>query len=276
MCTLITQLRAGILFALAYFFVPALAAAQTNEDLLTQAEQAFRRGVENRVRLLQARKQWNEAIDCWLELHDRGVRSPAIYLNLGNAAVLADRWPLALWAYQVGLKLDPNDGQLRTHRDFVRSKVLYPPAGQGRPESDGWPALLYRPPMTVLAIISALAYMLACLGLAIAVFWHRPRYYFVAGLALLIAAGSGFALWRDLMQGDIDRATPLVILMENTTLQRGNGKNYLPHAVLPLLPRGLEARQLHRRGGWAQIRLSSGEIGWVPLANVRVVEPWLQ
>jgi hypothetical protein len=35
----------------------------------------------------------------------------------------------------------------------------------------------------------------------------------------------------------------------------------------------MEAQQIHRRGHWLQIRLSTGEVGWVPASNLLVVEP---
>jgi hypothetical protein len=95
----------------------------------------------------------------------------------------------------------------------------------------------------------------------------------VGAIALALAAVAGFGCWHMLEQADIDRRTPLVVLQENTSFQRGNGVNYPQQSDLPVLPRGLEARQLHRRGSWLQLRLSSGEIGWVPRSAVLVVEP---
>jgi hypothetical protein len=97
----------------------AQASTESDAEVLAQAETAFRLGVENKTRILQARTHFYLATDAYLELHRRGVRSPALYLNLGNAAVLADRWPEAVWAYHVGLKLDPNHAGLREHLAFA-------------------------------------------------------------------------------------------------------------------------------------------------------------
>jgi len=102
-----------------------------------EAESAFEKGIENKGRLLVARKHFSDSTDAYLKLHRSGsVRSPQLYRNLGNAAVLADRWPIAIWAYHVGLKLDPNESHLREQLAFVRGKVTYSPKGQGRPEPD--------------------------------------------------------------------------------------------------------------------------------------------
>src|SRR5208283_5028376 len=124
-----SRLIAGCLIVIV---APALVRAQTDDEILAQAEAAFQRGVENKSRFLLARTHFSEATNRYLELHQRRVRTPALYRSLGNAALLADRWPEAIWAYHVGLKLDPNDASLREHLAFARAKVLYPASGEGR------------------------------------------------------------------------------------------------------------------------------------------------
>jgi hypothetical protein len=80
-------------------------------------------------------------------------------------------------------------------------------------------------------------------------------------------------LWHDQRQADIDRRTPLVVIAANTAFYQGNAASYPQHASLPIVPRGLEARQIHARGNWLQIRLSTGEVGWLPRRQVLIVEP---
>src|SRR5437867_3151658 len=113
----------------------ARASTPANDLILAVAQDSFRAGVLHKNKLLQARKDFGKATDAYLELHNRGIRNPALYHNLGNAAVLADRWPEAIWAYHVGLKLDPNYADLRAHLTHARRKVLYPTGGQGRLEA---------------------------------------------------------------------------------------------------------------------------------------------
>jgi hypothetical protein len=248
-------------------------ATGTNEQIFASAEAAFRQGVENKTRILQARKHFVESTDAYVELHRCGVRSPTLYLNLGNAALLADRWPEAIWAYHVGLRLDPNDLALREHLAFARAKVLYPPAGQGRLQTDTWPAWLHRPTIRELSCVLAVFYLLTWLFGNLAFISRRSRFFLTSVSLIVVTAITGVGLWYELRQAEIDRRTPLVILADNAEFYRGNGISYPQHAVLPVLPRGLEVRQLHRRGAWLQIRLSTGEIGWVQSANVLIVGP---
>jgi hypothetical protein len=257
-------------------FMPAVAFAdgeRSDGEVAAQAERTFRQGVESKARLLEARKHFADAADSCLELHRRGVRSPALYRNLGNAAVLADRWPEAIWAYHVGLKLDPNDRELREHLAFVRGKTLYPASGKGQPEPDHWPAALDRPSLFELSTIAATAYVLFWICAAFAFLRRSVRLYVTAVFAAFVAIVSAIALWQALEQAEVDRRTPLVIVAENTPLYRGNGASYPQHPDMPMLPRGMEVRQQHRRGSWLQVRLTSGEIGWLPHNRVLVVEP---
>jgi len=46
-------------------------------------------------------------------------------------------------------------------------------------------------------------------------------------------------------------------------LRTGNGTEYPPRLDVAL-PRGAEVRRLFERGGWYQVELSGGPVGWLP------------
>ncbi|MBI3821602.1 MAG: hypothetical protein HY289_02870 [Planctomycetes bacterium] len=291
-----------ILGTILMLVAPTIAAAQisarTDAEILAEAEAAFRKGAENKPRLLVANKHFANAADRYRELHQRGVRSPALYLSLGNAAVLADRWSEAIWAYQMGLMLDPNHTAMREHLAFVRAKVIYPPDGRGRLKPESWPTWLPRPSAFGWTLLFTLGYVLACVGITVAIMnqpirataltflWvvlsvidlpfamlvHQPRIFALTALSILLAFASGVSLWKEDQQAEIDRRTPIVVVVDTSPLLRGNGISYEPHADIPVLPRGLEARLIHRRGAWLQIRLSTDEVGWVHRSQVLVVQ----
>ena len=142
-----------------------------------------------------ARQHFSQAADRYLELHERGVRNAELYRSLGNAALLADRWPEAIWAYQLGLELDPNDAGLRDGLAFARVKVLYPPGGEGRLDPDSWPAWLHRPTRLGLFFAFAGCYALACLAGTCA--WLGSRASLFAAMILGLAAlAAGAGLWQ--------------------------------------------------------------------------------
>jgi hypothetical protein len=96
---------------------------------------------------------------------------------------------------------------------------------------------------------------------------RTPGWLGVGGLALAALAVLG-GLWR---QDDRERARreslPLVVVAADVTLRRGNADSYPPRFDARL-PRGVEARELGRRGGWAQVELAGGAAGWLPEAAV--------
>jgi hypothetical protein len=266
-------MRALMAVAIVLVGVSARASTRSDEEVRAEAQAAFHQGVLNKNKLLEARKEFSTATDAYLELHQRGIRNPALYGNLGNAAVLADRWPEAIWAYHMGLKLDPNYGDLRDHLTAVRGKILYPTAGQGRLAADAWPLWLHRPTRNELSLLFALAYALSWIAGTCAVF-SRNFWLILLTIALAsIVITSGAVLRLEAERAETDRRTPLVVIADNTPFYLGNGLSYEQHQGVPLLPRGLEARLIHRRGDWVQIRLSTGEIGWLPRHQVLIVEP---
>jgi hypothetical protein len=178
-----------------------------------------------------------------------------------------------LWAYHAGLKLDPNHAGLREHLAFLRDKVVYPPARQGRLDAETWPPWFHRPTLYELICICIVSYT-AAVFVGTFAFLRFSQPWSLAAIALLaIAAVAGIGVWLELRIAALDRDTPLVIVAENTPLYRGNSFSYPHHPSLALLYRGMEVRQIHRRGQWLQICLTTGEIGWLPRSSVLIVEP---
>ncbi len=255
--------------------VPASTRAKMPRDeaLAALATEEFDAGLRNKHRILLARQHFTAAADAYFKLHEAGNRNADLYRSLGNALTLADRWPEAIWAYQMGLTFAPDDATMRRHLAELRAKVLLPPDGQGRLPADRWPAFLPRLTVRKCWWLSIGSYLLVCVAL---VAWQRFRTRRAIGL---IVAGSvativfTVAFWFAMERQRSDLAIPVAVVIENTPFRKGNGAAYPQHAIVPTLARGLETRILHKRGDWLQIALSTDEIGWLPTTAVRIVEP---
>ncbi len=91
----------------------------------------------------------------------------------------------------------------------------------------------------------------------------------LAAAAIVAAAG----WYLDVQKTEYNQAHPLAIVAaDNTPLYRGNGPNYPLSADVPNLPAGLEVRVLHERGAWLQVRLATGEMGWLRRTRVLICE----
>ncbi len=54
-------------------------------------------------------------------------------------------------------------------------------------------------------------------------------------------------------------------MTDDVYLRKGNAAEYPPR-IEPALPKGAEVYELARRGGWVQVQLPGGMIGWIPEA----------
>ena len=197
-------------------------------------------------------------------LREDHVRSAADFQNIGNAAFLAGDLPRAIWAFRSGLILDPHDRLLSANLAYVRGQVQYPPGPSGRPEPDFWPPLLPRLPAAVWALVAAAGYTLGCVALTVRWLGRRAGLFLVAAGCMAVAGVAGYGWYLGHAQYLRDRDQPVLVIRTNDVpLRTGNGESYPRHAELPTLREGMEARRVTQRGPWLQVRLASGEIGWV-------------
>jgi hypothetical protein len=197
--------------------------------------------------------------------------SSAGNFNLGNAQFLADQLPEAIFSYRRGLLLDPNDADLRENLTYALAKVAQPYGTLGKPEADVWPSWLYQPSPFQTAAAFLLLYGVACILVTRWFMTRRRGLLYTACVGVMLTAISGWT-WLYL-QGQVewDAAHPLVVIREDKLpLRKGNGPSYPVNSDMPLLARGMEARQIGQRGGWLQIQFAAGPVGWVEKSAVIV------
>jgi hypothetical protein len=248
-------------------------------SLLEQAEKAFHSGLKEHGKPVEARNQFRHSAKLYEKLAGRGAHNPALFRNLGNAALLGGDLGGAVLAYQRGLRLAPDDSTLRAGLQAARERVANQAVGCFRippePLLPPWvPAFTDRRLLGLTLVL----YGLAC------VLWTRwwmtrPSSLAWVGLfATLLFAASVSALVLALMQTSWEGQHPLVVVAgEKVYLHKGDGAAYPRYnaaarqwtdstveADASVLPAGVEARLLFERGDWLQVRLVSGEVGWIP------------
>jgi tetratricopeptide (TPR) repeat protein len=265
--------RASLLITLALTTAASGAEAGPPDDaeLLRRAEAAFLRGAAQRSDPDRARQDFAESARCYDLLRRRGADNAELYRNQGNAHLLAGELPEAILAYRRGLRCAPHDAGLRENLDYARDQVHYGPEGLGRPDDALWPVWLPRIDRAFFLLAAFLLYALACVLATRALVSADGRHMGRAVLLLTVAVAAAglwtYLTWRGLREAE---NPPVVIARDGVALCRGNGPTYPPHPRLPQLHRGMEARLLHRRGGWLQVELPGGAVGWVPQAAALV------
>ncbi len=239
-----------------------LSLAPADAELLARAEEAFAEGVARREAPDQARPFFRAAAEHYEELRRRGCHNATLYRNQGNAYLLADDLPRAVLAYRRGLEASPGDWSLHQNLEFARSQVNPAPGGFGRPPAGELPPWLPRPSPTAWL---AVAFVLFSAGTVLLTRWRMTRRgrLLTVGVAALTAGALPLAaaLLEDAGARDAVRRPVAVVADDGVLVYKGNGTAY-PRYEAPL-NRGVEARLLFERGGWAQIELTGGEVGWV-------------
>ncbi len=241
----------------------------TDAEILASAEQAFSEGTRLRDDSTKARPAFARAATGYDELWRRGHHNADLALNRANAHRLAGNLPATIVALNEGLAATPWSRPLQLALQDARSAVAYPITGDlaahCRPPTVT--GISTRMSLAEAWIVAGLLWLLLCGGVARFAMTRRPTWLLsVVACAVGLAILGGF--WRqDSRERHLANEHPLVVLAEDVVLRKGNADAY-PARLDAKLPRGVEARKLTERGGWIQIRLAGGVVGWVPEAVV--------
>lgn len=237
------------------------ATVAVGETVPPSAAESFDEGLLHRDDAVAARPFFRTAAAAYDADWNRGPHSPTLAFDRGRAHRLAGNRPAAILAFRQGLLEFPWDADLQMGLAEARSGIDYPaetePSERLRPDPPGgWRS---RVSPTDLAAASALASLALAWGIGR---WVTVRTF---GSRLAIAGGIvGIAMiaWASVELGDVGPA-PAVVAESRTTLRRGNGDSYPPRLPEPL-PVGTEIEVIGERGGWLQVRIPGGALGWLP------------
>jgi len=204
--------------------------------------------------------EYQQSAALYEQLLDQGVRSGAVYYNLGNAWTKADDPVRAVAAYYHAKWYIPNDPHLNANLQTI----LVSNGGTMPSPEDSFINLLFfwqnlvgshvkiwsSLTLTVLAFLCGVLYL----------FRQSKRLKrLLMGSAILAAialASVGYDWYR--FEG-----VEQVMVTANVLLRKGNSEQYEPAFVSPI-PFGTLAVVLDERSDWYLLRVSNGQEGWLP------------
>jgi hypothetical protein len=250
---------------------PASASSLSDAEILSSAEQAFAEATALRDDSAKARPAFARAAIGYDELWRRGHHNPALALNRAKAHRLAGNLPAAIVALHEGLDVTRWNRPLQQALEDARSAVGYPATGELAAQCRPIPVATLGTRISPLdaSLVAALLWLLVCVCVARFAMTHVGGWLLFSGLwfAGLVLLG-GFWL-RDYQRQLKENEQQLVVVAEDVLLRKGNSESY-PARLEPKLPRGVEAHKLTERGGWVQVRLAGGVVGWLPVSAVLV------
>lgn len=254
--------------------VEASSPAAVETNLLALAETEYRIGLEMRGDAARARPHFERAAVAYEELWQQGQRNLALARNMAQAHFLAGDLARAIRAYHLGMRMAAHDPDLRAGLAFARDQVRFPVNGNLAKEAayHDRRTFLHHGPAWLFGALAAGVYLIAALLIARGWMSRRPLWWGLGGfLAVISIMMAGAVLWEDKHLAD-ENALPIVIVLgDGAPLHRGNGREF-PLRIAETLPEGTEMIVLIERGGWYQVRLGGGAIGWVEASRVIAVD----
>lgn len=192
------------------------------------------------------------------------IENAELYVNLGNAALQAERLGPAIAAYRRALALAPHHPQARQNLAFAREQL---PDWARREDGIGlidslmfWRTFMSRD-QTLLASAACFfvaAVLVAC-GLATRRTWPRT----FALLPLLVWVVLLLSLW---LTTDRDAKWNAVAIAESA-VYAADSENAAPRLAKPL-PSGTELSVIQQRDRWVEVLMPDGRTGWVLASTI--------
>lgn len=261
--------------ALVAVFISSGPVSASAEDYLKSAEAAFAEGVSLRGDSAKARIAFAKAAAAYDALWHAGYQTPQLAINRARSHRLAGNLPHCIAALHEGLAVARYSRPLQMELEDARAAVQYPLDGEllrqaQPPPLRGW-SCRFSP--ADLWLGAGLFWFLLWVGGARFLMTRRAIWLVLSLLGAVVLLVGGIVWWTDKRRLQEEESLQLLIVKEDTVLRRGNAGVYPPR-LEAVLPPGAEVREWTRRGGWVQVQLAGGAVGWLPERTVVAVKSW--
>lgn len=186
-----------------------------------------------------------------------GVRSGAVYYNLGNAYYRAGEYGRAILNYRKAKPYRPRDTYLEAN---LQQALAAAPGRLAQPATPWWSHVLFWNewfsfPMKVQ--LTGFGFMMVAAFVLAGILLRRPRLHLIAGVFLLFGAAIGL----DASLSDPESSARAVITAE-TIARKGTGNDYEPAFDQPLRD-GAEFTILNQTPDWTFGHFEGIGDGWV-------------
>jgi hypothetical protein len=255
-------------FICTWLMLLATASADSVSDIIGQAEKLFNQGHEQSMGdPVEAPASYREAAELYTLICDDPEVDPGrAHLNAGNAWFSAGVLGEAVYHYRASGKHRPWDANLRHNLNLARNQSpdLFAP----RKDTGLWVQLktnVHRVPLAAGLLLFAGAHLLCWGYLAVCRLNRKPR-----GLRWVVASAvilGVLCLWPIVQQAQLQEG---VVIADEVMPRQGDHEVY-PAAFSSPIHAGMEFKLLEMRQDWLNLRLATGDSGWVPVATVRLL-----
>jgi tetratricopeptide (TPR) repeat protein len=213
---------------------------------------------------------YSDALEGYQQIWDNGSSSFELYYNMGNCHFRLGNYVEAVWHYEMAKKITPNDEDVQANialvnRQFVDEIKALPSI----PFSIWWNGFIYGNGASFWYGMSLLA-LLACMLFALSFWLNDPfksilKYFSLP--ALVIGLLSFFTAMA--VQSHFENAQDAILLSSNADVLSEPSSNALE---LFTIHAGLKMEVLEQNKNWSEIKIASGEVGWLKNETMRLVQ----
>ena len=220
---------------------------------------------------LYSNGKYNEAIEKYDEVLDKGLHSAEIYFNLGNAHYKLNHIAPSIYYYEKALLLSPNDKEIQNNLSFAQNMTIdaievVPEIGISRFlrsaiktfSFDTWAYISVA--FVVLFVILFITYYFTSST-------NKKRFTFVTSItsAFLTILFLSFAFQRQTMD---NKDNPAIVFAQESLVRTDPN---LSGEEIFRLHEGTKVRVLDTINNWTEILLVDGKTGWILSDEIKVL-----
>lgn len=215
--------------------------------------------------------RYAEAVRVYEQILSNGYESPALYYNLGNAFYKSGNIPAAILNYERAARLAPGDEDILHNLALANVRIVDKIDPIPRLFLlDWWEGLLGLASASGWGVAAIVALWTAALLLAAFRLVRGPlaqRLLLMSGIGVLLFSLLAFSAGG--IQGGREISESSAILFAPSAAVKS-----APDAQstdLFVIHEGVKVDLLDSVGGWRKVRLADGKVGWLPMADLRVI-----
>lgn len=206
-------------------------------------------------------KSYDKAIQLYESIYEQDLKSPELFLNLGNAYFQQSKYAQAILAYERGLKLSPSDNaileNLETANNQLDSEILEVP-----------PFILVRWWRSFSNIFSTTLWAVVQILLLVLIAFMVGRYFLKTDLptkrkslktAFLVVPFLALSFLAGITKDNITKDETAVIMTETALTDGPDARSGEINKLYP----GNTVFILDQIGEWYKVRLANQSIGWI-------------
>jgi tetratricopeptide (TPR) repeat protein len=238
-----------LLLLIALFALPAM--AEEASLMFEQANQAYRAN------------DYAKAVAAYEQILKNGVKSPALYYNLGNSYFKLENTPMAILNYERAHRLAPRDEDIAYNLRLANLRIV--DRIEPIPELffvSWWKSLVNTFSSGGWAVVSILACWVAAIGTALLLISRRfllQRAALIVAMLALLMTIIGFTATYQRLQYEVNTLSAILIAPSVSVKSAPDEQS----TDLFVLHEGVKFEYLDAVGDWRKIRLADGKVGWL-------------